>query len=141
MTPWTVAHQAPLCMGFHRQEYWSRLTFFTPGDLPSVGKTYSQPPRALICEHTTHTHTQQTHSVLRSSPLISQYIKMGPLNTLALGTLGIPLFLRFFFMQTVYKLRSIQSLSCVRLFVTPWTAARQASLSITNSQSLLQHVH
>ena len=31
---------------------------------------------------------------------------------------------------------SIQSLSCVRLFVTPWTAARQASLSITNSQSL-----
>ena len=30
---------------------------------------------------------------------------------------------------------SIQLLSCVRLFVTPWTAARQASLSITNSQS------
>ena len=33
---------------------------------------------------------------------------------------------------------SVQSLSCVRLFVTPWTAARQASLSITNSQSLLK---
>ena len=32
----------------------------------------------------------------------------------------------------------IQSLSCVRLFVTPWTAAHQASLSITNSQSLLK---
>ena len=32
-------------------------------------------------------------------------------------------------------LRSVQSLSHVRLFVTPWTAARQASLSITNSQS------
>ena len=31
---------------------------------------------------------------------------------------------------------SVQSLSCVRLFVTPWTAARQASLSITNSRSL-----
>ena len=31
---------------------------------------------------------------------------------------------------------SVQSLSCVRLFVTPWTAARQASLSITNSQNL-----
>ena len=31
---------------------------------------------------------------------------------------------------------SVQSLSCVRLFVTPWTAALQASLSITNSQSL-----
>ena len=33
---------------------------------------------------------------------------------------------------------SVQSLSCVRLFVTPWTAARQASLSITNSQRLLK---
>ena len=33
---------------------------------------------------------------------------------------------------------SVQSLSCVRLFVTPWIAARQASLSITNSQSLLK---
>ena len=31
---------------------------------------------------------------------------------------------------------SVQSLSCVRLFATPWTAARQTSLSITNSRSL-----
>ena len=33
---------------------------------------------------------------------------------------------------------SVQSLSCLRLFVTPWTAARQASLSIINSRSLLR---
>ena len=33
---------------------------------------------------------------------------------------------------------SLQSLSCVRLFVTPWTAAQQASLSITSSQGLLK---
>ena len=33
---------------------------------------------------------------------------------------------------------SVQSLSCVRLFTTPWTSARQASLSITNSQGLLK---
>ena len=33
---------------------------------------------------------------------------------------------------------AVQSLSRVRLFVTPWTAARQASLSITNSRSLLK---
>ena len=33
---------------------------------------------------------------------------------------------------------SVQSLSCVRLFATPWTAARQASLSITNSRTLLK---
>ena len=37
---------------------------------------------------------------------------------------------------------SIQSLSCVWLFATPWTAACQVSLSITNSQSFAQtHVH
>ena len=33
--------------------------------------------------------------------------------------------------------QSVQSLSCVQLFATPWTAARQASPSITNSQNLL----
>ena len=33
---------------------------------------------------------------------------------------------------------SVQSLSCVQLFATPWTAAHQASLSITNSRSLLK---
>ena len=34
--------------------------------------------------------------------------------------------------------QSVRSLSCVRLFATPWTAARQASLSVTNSWSLLK---
>ena len=37
--------------------------------------------------------------------------------------------------QTLCCLGSLQSLSCVWLFVTPWTAARQSSLSITNSRS------
>ena len=34
VTPWTVAHQAPLPMGFCRQEYWSGLPFPSPRDLP-----------------------------------------------------------------------------------------------------------
>ena len=33
-TPWTVAHQTPLSMGFLRQEYWSGLPFPSPEDLP-----------------------------------------------------------------------------------------------------------
>ena len=37
VTPWTVAHQAPLSMGFPRQEYWSGLPFISPGDLPNTG--------------------------------------------------------------------------------------------------------
>ena len=36
-TPWTVAHQAPLSMGFSMQEYWSGLPFPVPGDLPDPG--------------------------------------------------------------------------------------------------------
>ena len=36
-TPWTVARQAPLSMGFYRQEYWSGLLFSFPGDLPDPG--------------------------------------------------------------------------------------------------------
>ena len=34
---WTAAHQAPLSMGFTRQEYWSGLPFPSPGDLPHQG--------------------------------------------------------------------------------------------------------
>ena len=37
VTPWTVAHQTPLSMGFPRQEYWSELPFPSPGDLPNSG--------------------------------------------------------------------------------------------------------
>ena len=41
-------------------------------------------------------------------------------------------------MLCLLKLNSVQSLHSVRLFVTPWTAARQTSLSITNTRSLLK---
>ena len=37
VTPWTVAYQALLYMGFSRQEYWSGLPFPSPGDLPDPG--------------------------------------------------------------------------------------------------------
>ena len=37
VNPWTVAHQAPLSIGFSRQEYWSGLPCPSPGDLPNPG--------------------------------------------------------------------------------------------------------
>ena len=37
VTPWAVAYQGPLSMGFSRQEYWSGLPFPSPGDLPNPG--------------------------------------------------------------------------------------------------------
>ena len=37
MTPGTIAHQAPLSLGFSRQEYWSGLPFLSPENLPNPG--------------------------------------------------------------------------------------------------------
>ena len=45
-TPWTIAHQAPLSMGFPRQEYWSGLPLPSPGDLPDPGITSASPALA-----------------------------------------------------------------------------------------------
>ena len=43
MTLGTVAHQAPLSVGFSRQEYWSGLPFLPPGDLPKSGFELTSP--------------------------------------------------------------------------------------------------
>ena len=44
VTPWTVACQAPLSVGFSRHEYWSGLPFPSPGDLPNPGIEAGSPP-------------------------------------------------------------------------------------------------
>ena len=66
-TPWTVAHQAALFIGFSRQEYWSGLPCCPPGNLPNLGikpaspespallailyhwATAEAPPQSIIC--------------------------------------------------------------------------------------------
>ena len=49
-TPWTVAHQAPLSMGFSRQGYWSGLPWSPPGDLPNLGIESRFPHcRLILC--------------------------------------------------------------------------------------------
>ena len=47
-TPWTVAYQAPLSMGFSRQESWSALSFPSPGDLPELGIEPTTSPALLV---------------------------------------------------------------------------------------------
>ena len=60
VTPWTIAHQALLSMGFPRKEYWSELPFPSPVDLPDSeiepgssalagGFFTTEPPRKPIC--------------------------------------------------------------------------------------------
>ena len=57
-TPWTVAYQAPPCMGFSRQEYWSGLPFPSPGDLPDPGIK----PRSLALQQTLYHLSHQGSS-------------------------------------------------------------------------------
>ena len=47
VTSWTVAHQAPLSMGFSRQEYWSGKPFPPPGDLPDLGIELQSPAQQV----------------------------------------------------------------------------------------------
>ena len=68
-TPWTVACQAPLSMGFSRQEYWSGLPFPSPGDLPDHESEPSNRSPAL--------HVDSLPTELRGKP----YISMGRQNS------------------------------------------------------------
>ena len=48
VTPWTIAHKAPLFIGFPREEYWSRLPFSSPRVLPNPGIKPGSPPLQVV---------------------------------------------------------------------------------------------
>ena len=98
-TPWTTAHQAPLSMGFSRQEYWSGVP------LPS-----------LIVE------AYQMAIITINSKMKKSF------NSITFSSIW----------SLEFVVVVVQSLSCIQLFATPWTAAHQASLSFTISLSLLK---
>ena len=52
--PWPVAHQAPLSMGFPRQEHWSGLPFSEPGNLPNSGIKPMSPDHLLDYRQVLH---------------------------------------------------------------------------------------
>ena len=105
-TPWTVAHQAPLPMGFSRQEYWSGL----PGLSPDVGSNLHliMPPALQVC----------------SLPLV---LLCTMFLTGALGEI-----LRNLSKSVCSAVLSY--FSHVQLSATPWTVACQASLSMRFSR-------
>ena len=100
-----------LSMGFSKQEHWSGLPCPPPGDLPDSGIE----PKSLM------------------SPASAGGFFTSSVTWEAL-VIRI-LFSKYSFPTSLY---SVQSLSRVRLFATPWTAAHQASLSITSSWNLLK---
>ena len=88
---WTVARQAPLSMGFPRQEYWSGLPFPSPEVLPNLGmETASLVSPTLICRlFTTGTtwEVPKRYSVQFSSVAQSCLTLCDPMNC---STLGLP---------------------------------------------------
>ena len=66
VAPWTVAHQAPLSLGFSRQKYWSELPFPSPGDLPDPGiELTSLKSPMLACRFFTTDTTWEAHTMYR----------------------------------------------------------------------------
>ena len=53
-TPWAIAHQVPLFMGFPRQEYWSGLPFPSPGHLPNPGIEPTSPLSSALADTFLH---------------------------------------------------------------------------------------
>ena len=119
LAPETVACQALLYIGFYRQECWSGMTFPSPGDPLSSGMEPS-----LLCL----LHWQSDSFCPYSDPL-SQLPSLVPLPICQPPLCSLCLYFCFV---------SVQSLSHIQLFAAPWTAACQASLSITNSQNFLK---
>ena len=210
-TPWTVALQAPLSMGFSRQEYWKWIAIsFSRGSSPPRDRTHisciankfftTEPAvihlatlglhccsgfslvwagepgllwgcvhgvlaalASLVVEHrlsrawapVVGAHGLTCPVACGISPdqgAVSPALAGRALTPGPLGHQGSPTLVLFYllskhnhwtefgmsFSYISYPSTSVRWLSRVQLFVTPWTAARQASLSITNSQSLLK---
>ena len=78
-TPWTIACRAPLSIGFSRQEYWSRLPFPSPGDLPDPGVE----PRSPHCRQILY---RLSHQRMRASQ--PQWELPNAAGSAARGSLG-----------------------------------------------------
>ena len=143
-------------MEFSRQEYWSRLWFPTLGYLPNLGIKLtslalagefftSEPPEKPILAwyqgpipplrqgHINQLWVRCYLETLRNPGKLGSIYSPQETLTLTIGNLTqcfcrLPI--------TPIQFSSIQLLSRVLLFVIPWTAARHASLSITNYRSL-----
>ena len=75
VTPWTVACQAPLSMEFFRHEYWSRLPFPTPGNLPNPGmesESFASP--ALTSGFLTLDPPERSHARLAEPALEALFV-------------------------------------------------------------------
>ena len=76
-TPWTLAHQEPLSMGFFRQKYWSGLLYPPPGDLPDPGIKPTVPK--VSCPFTSRFFTTSTTWEAHIITVQDQFLPIGTL--------------------------------------------------------------
>ena len=154
--PWTVAHQAPLSMGFSRPKYWSELPFLSPGDLPLPGKELgspalqadsllSEPPRKHMVKQSPNIPSfqlqhefQQRRTWAHILWCHQQYVHHRyPTSGGTVRSTMSGLCHECLFSATLFKTGSMQVLhntfKCLSFLhvcsvVTPWTAALQAPL-------------
>ena len=113
-------------MGFLTQEYWSGLLFPSPGDLPNPGiepGSSTLQADALPSETWGKCVCVCIYICMCVCMYVCMYIYLSVCWCVSILWMHVS---------------SVQYLSHVQLFVTPWTAACQASLSTTNSWSLLK---
>ena len=154
-----AAHQAPPSLGFSRQEHWSGLPFPSP-IIIGLGLQFSSVAQSCptLCDpmnYSTSLSISNSWSLLKfmSIKLVTPSNHLILLSSSSLPAFNLSQHQGLFQWvsplhqmanrhmkrcSTSIIIHSVQSLSHVWLFATPWTAARQASLSITNSQSLLK---
>ena len=114
-----------------RQHHWLSGHEFeqTPGDSGGRGAHMLQSMGWQRARHGSVTEQQQFIDSMFDSSWLSTQLHQLPCRSLTLNSC--------YFNWKLSQFSSVQSLSCVRFFAIPWTAACQVSLSITNSWSLL----
>ena len=80
VTPWTVAHQAPLSMGFSRQQYLSELPFTPPVELPNSGMEPASLVPPALTEILYPCDTQEASVSIYVCPYIYSYLFQGSLE-------------------------------------------------------------
>ena len=74
-TPWTVAHQVPLSMGFSREDYWRGLPFPSPGDLPDPGSHPIPPASPALAGRFFTTEPQSFETRLNNRSQMLNYLE------------------------------------------------------------------
>ena len=130
-TPWIVAHQAPLSVGFSRQEYWNGLPCPPPGDLPNPGVKSGSP--TLLADSLPSEPPGKPKNTGVSNLTLLQGVFLTHKSNWDL------LHCRWILYQLSYQGRPraimlllllLSHFSRVRLCATPWTVALQALLSM-----------